>query len=36
MKKKVLLVEDDEGLRDLYKEELEEEGYEIITAQNGK
>jgi len=36
MKKKVLLVEDNEGLRDLYKEELEEEGYEIITVKNGK
>jgi len=36
MKKKVLLVEENEGLRDLYKEELEEEGYEIITVKNGK
>lgn len=36
MKKKVLVVDDDEGLRNLYKEELEEEGYEVITAKNGK
>jgi DNA-binding response OmpR family regulator len=36
MKKKVLLVDDDEGLRDLYEEELKDEGYEIVTAKNGK
>jgi DNA-binding response OmpR family regulator len=36
MKKKLLLVDDDEGLRELYEEELEEEGYEILTAKNGK
>lgn len=36
MKKKVLVVEDDDGLRDLYKEELEDEGYEVLTAKNGK
>lgn len=36
MKKKVLLVDDDEGLRDLYEEELEGEGYEVLTAKNGK
>lgn len=36
MKKKILLVDDDEGLRDLYKEELEEEGYEVHTSKNGK
>ena len=36
MKKKVLLVDDDEGLRDLYKEELTEEGYEVLMAKNGK
>ncbi len=36
MKKKVLVVEDDDGLRGLYKEELEEEGYEVLTAKNGK
>lgn len=36
MKKKVLIVDDDKGLRDLYKEELEEERYEVLTANNGK
>jgi len=36
MKKKILVVEDEEGLRLLYQEELESEGYEIITARNGK
>ena len=36
MKKKILVVEDEEGLRFLYKEELEAEGYEILTAQNGR
>ena len=36
MKKKILVVEDDQGLRLLYEEELEEEGYEVSTANNGK
>ncbi len=36
MKKKILVVEDEEGLRLLYEEELKAEGYEIVTAQNGK
>ena len=36
MKKKVLVVDDDEGLRDLYEEELEGDGYEVLTAKNGK
>ena len=36
MKKRILVVEDEEGLRLLYKEELEAEGYEILTAQNGR
>lgn len=34
--KKILVVEDEEGLRLLYQEELEAEGYEVITARNGK
>lgn len=34
--KRILVVEDEEGLRLLYKEELEAEGYEVITAGNGK
>ncbi len=36
MKKKILLVDDDDGLRDLYREELEDEGYEVLPAINGK
>lgn len=36
MKKKILVVEDEEGLRLFYEEELETEGYEVITAANGK
>jgi DNA-binding response OmpR family regulator len=36
MKNKVLLVDDDDGLRDLYEEALADEGYEVLTAKNGK
>ena len=36
MKKKILVAEDEEGLRLLYKEELESDGYEVLMAQNGK
>jgi two-component system response regulator (stage 0 sporulation protein F) len=36
MGEKVLVVDDDEGLRDLYKEELESTGYEVLTARNGR
>jgi len=36
MKKKVLVVEDEEGLRLLYEEELKSEGYEVLTARNGR
>jgi len=36
MKKRILVVEDEEGLRLLYKEELEAEGYEVLSAQNGR
>ncbi len=36
MDKKILVVEDEEGLRLLYQEELESEGYRVITAQNGR
>ena len=36
MKKKILIVEDEESLRILYEEELKAEGYEVLTAQNGK
>jgi two-component system response regulator (stage 0 sporulation protein F) len=33
---KILIVEDDEAQRLLYREELEEEGYEVVLAKNGK
>jgi CheY-like chemotaxis protein len=36
MKKKILVVEDEESLRLLYEEELTAEGYEILTAGNGR
>ncbi len=36
MRKKILIVEDEEGLRLLYEEELKAEGYEILTAGNGR
>lgn len=36
MKKKILIVEDEEGLRLLYEEELKSEGYDVITASNGR
>ena len=34
-KKHVLLVDDEEGIRLLYKEEFEDEGYSVTTASNG-
>lgn len=34
--KRILIVEDEEGLRLLYEEELKADGYEVITARNGK
>jgi two-component system response regulator (stage 0 sporulation protein F) len=36
MKKKILIAEDEPGLRMLYADELEEDGYEVITAKDGK
>jgi len=36
MKKKILVVEDEESLRLLYEEELTSEGYEVFSAGNGK
>jgi two-component system response regulator (stage 0 sporulation protein F) len=36
MKRKILVVEDEEGLRLLYEEELRAEGYEVLTARNGR
>lgn len=34
--KKILIVDDEESIRFLYKEELEEEGFTVESAQNGK
>jgi DNA-binding response OmpR family regulator len=34
--KKILIVDDEESIRFLYKEELEEEGYAVEVAKNGK
>ncbi len=36
MKKRVLVVDDEEGIRFLYKEELEEEGCEVVLASDGE
>jgi DNA-binding response OmpR family regulator len=33
---KILIVDDDQNILRLYKEELEEDGYQIVTASNGK
>jgi len=35
-KKKLLLVDDEESIHLLYKEEFEEEGYEVHSAMNGE
>jgi two-component system, response regulator, stage 0 sporulation protein F len=32
----ILIVDDDKNLRQLYKSELESEGYRVLVAQNGK
>jgi CheY-like chemotaxis protein len=34
--KKILIVDDEEVIRMLYAEELEEEGYEVVTAGSGR
>lgn len=34
-KRKILVVDDEESIRELYREELEEEGYEVVVASNG-
>ena len=36
MKKRILIVEDEESLRLFYEEELKAEGYEVLTARNGR
>jgi DNA-binding response OmpR family regulator len=35
-KKKILLVDDEESIHLLYKEEFEEEGFEVLSALNGE
>jgi len=35
-RKKILVVDDEESIHLLYKEELEEEGYEVISAMTGE
>ena len=35
-KKRILLVDDEEGIQLLYREEFEEEGFEVATAYNGE
>ena len=34
-KKRILLVDDEEGIQLLYREEFEDEGYEVISAYSG-
>ncbi len=34
--KKILVVEDEDSLRLLYEEELKADGYEVLTARNGR
>ena len=36
VRRKILLAEDEEALQILYREELEEEGYEVYTVGNGQ
>ena len=35
-KKRILVVDDEEGIQLLYREEFEDEGYEVISAYNGE
>jgi len=35
-RKRILLVDDEEGIQLLYREEFEEEGYEVVSAYNGE
>ena len=36
MKKRILIAEDEDSLRLFYEEELKAEGYEVLTARNGR
>ncbi len=33
---KILIIEDEDNIRNLYRDELIDEGYEVITAEDGK
>jgi DNA-binding response OmpR family regulator len=35
MKKRILVVDDEEHIRELYRDELTEEGYEVMLAEDG-
>ena len=35
-KKKILVVDDEESIHLLYREELEEDGYQVVSAMNGE
>jgi two-component system, response regulator, stage 0 sporulation protein F len=35
-KKRILVVDDEEGIQLLYREEFEDEGYEVLSAYNGE
>lgn len=35
-KKRILLVDDEQGIQLLYSEEFEEEGYDVVAASNGQ
>ena len=35
-KKRILLVDDEDGIQLLYREEFEDEGYEVVSAANGE
>ncbi len=35
-KKKILVVDDEESIHLLYREELEDEGYQVVSAMNGE
>ncbi|UCF88424.1 MAG: response regulator [bacterium] len=36
MKRRILIIDDEEGIRDLYRLELENEGYDVFTAPGSK
>jgi DNA-binding response OmpR family regulator len=36
LKKKICIIEDDDSIREIYSTKLQEEGFEVITAENGQ